>query len=83
MSTNSGSGLWTVPGTWGSLGASVSVKVMLEVIEECFSDLLKGEGRGRLEELIPAYGRDLADASEAAAFMAEHGRACGELGLKG
>ena len=44
-----------------SPGASVSVSAMLEVIESCLPELIQGEARHRLEELIPSYGHSLDD----------------------
>ncbi|MGD8557322.1 MAG: malate dehydrogenase (quinone) [Chromatiales bacterium] len=44
-----------------SPGASVSVSAMLEVIETCLPELVQGEARQRLEELIPSYGHSLDD----------------------
>lgn len=44
-----------------SPGASVSVSAMLDVIENCLPELIQGEARQRLEELIPSYGRSLDD----------------------
>ena len=44
-----------------SPGASVSVSAMLEVIESCLPELVQGEARQRLEELIPSYGHSLDD----------------------
>jgi malate dehydrogenase (quinone) len=34
---------------------------MLEVIETCLPELVQGEARQRLEELIPSYGHSLDD----------------------
>jgi len=42
-----------------SPGASTAVEVMLEIIEKCFSSRL-AEWRGTLQEMVPAYGEDLA-----------------------
>ena len=44
-----------------SPGASVSVSAMLDVIENCLPELIEGESRQRLEELIPSYGHSLDD----------------------
>jgi malate dehydrogenase (quinone) len=44
-----------------SPGASVSVSAMLDVIESCLPELVQGEARQRLEELIPSYGHSLDD----------------------
>jgi malate dehydrogenase (quinone) len=52
----------TLAGLLGaSPGASVSVSAMLEVIESCLPELVEGEGRQRLEALIPSYGHSLDD----------------------
>jgi len=43
-----------------SPGASVSVHVMLEVIKNCFPELLKTpEGHSRMKEMIPTYDEDI------------------------
>lgn len=43
-----------------SPGASVSVHVMLEVIKNCFPELLKTpEGHARMKEMIPTYDEDI------------------------
>lgn len=42
-----------------SPGASTAVSIMLEVIEKCFADRLP-EWEGRLKEMIPSYGINLA-----------------------
>ncbi|MEJ2619373.1 MAG: malate dehydrogenase (quinone) [Candidatus Thiodiazotropha sp.] len=44
-----------------SPGASISVSAMLDVVESCLPELLQGEARQRLEELIPSYGHSLDD----------------------
>ena len=44
-----------------SPGASVSVSAMLDVIETCLPELVQGESKQRLVELIPSYGRSLDD----------------------
>ena len=64
-----------------SPGASVSVQVMLELIETCFPHLLEGEARERLLDLIPTYDRDLGDPEQAGFFEEQHSRALAELGL--
>lgn len=47
-----------------SPGASTSVQVMLEVLEKCFGDKLQNEWKDKLEEMIPSYGKTLADEPE-------------------
>jgi malate dehydrogenase (quinone) len=45
-----------------SPGASVSVNIILEIVEECFSHLLETEnGQQRMGEMIPSYGENLID----------------------
>jgi len=49
-----------------SPGASVSVSIMMDVIEKCLPELLREEpGRTAIQELIPTYGHDLLPASAA------------------
>jgi len=48
-----------------SPGASTSVMVMLEVMEECFSELMQStEWKTKLAEMIPSYGKSLKDDKE-------------------
>ena len=48
-----------------SPGASTSVVVMLEVMEECFPELMKSSTwKEKLEEMIPSYGKSLKDDKE-------------------
>jgi malate dehydrogenase (quinone) len=50
-----------------SPGASTSVTVMLEVMEECFPELMQlNEWKEKLEEMIPSFGKHLADDKELA-----------------
>jgi malate dehydrogenase (quinone) len=45
-----------------SPGASTSVSVMLELMNDCFPNQMKSaEWQGKLKELIPSYGEQLAD----------------------
>lgn len=47
-----------------SPGASVSVKAMVDVLERCFADKVKGGWNTKLKEMIPSYGEDLATNKE-------------------
>ena len=48
-----------------SPGASTSVVVMLEVMEECFPELMQStEWKEKLAEMIPSYGKSLKDDKE-------------------
>ncbi len=48
-----------------SPGASVSVNIILEIVEECFGYLLKTEeGLQRLKNMIPSYKEDLIEAED-------------------
>ena len=48
-----------------SPGASTSVVVMLEVMEECFPELMQSkEWKEKLAEMIPSYGKSLKDDEE-------------------
>ena len=48
-----------------SPGASTSVIVMLEVMEECFPELMQSkEWQAKLVEMIPSYGKSLKDDEE-------------------
>ncbi len=47
-----------------SPGASTSVSVMLEVLENSFGDRMKGEWKPKLAEMIPSYGKSLGDNPE-------------------
>ena len=48
-----------------SPGASTSVVVMLEVMEECFPELMQSaEWKEKLGEMIPSYGKSLKDDKE-------------------
>ena len=48
-----------------SPGASTSVEVMLEVMEECFPELMQSkEWKDKLAEMFPSYGKSLKDDKE-------------------
>ncbi|MEN9464939.1 MAG: hypothetical protein RL217_1120 [Pseudomonadota bacterium] len=47
-----------------SPGASVSVKAMVDVLERCFAEQVKGGWNAKLKEMIPSYGEDLATNKE-------------------
>jgi len=48
-----------------SPGASTSVVVMLEVMEECFPELMQSkEWKEKLGEMFPSYGKSLKDDKE-------------------
>lgn len=64
-----------------SPGASVSVNVMLQVIEKCFPHLVKGKHLDTLVSLIPSYNRDLKSEDEADFFRTIHEAALKELDL--
>lgn len=56
-----------------SPGASVSVHIVLEIIQKCFPDLLESEeGRARMKEMIPAWGVDIKDPANAAFYQKIH-----------
>ena len=42
-----------------SPGASVCVHIVLEVIQKCFPEEMKKKARGRIEEMIPVYGKNI------------------------
>ena len=45
-----------------SPGASVSTNIILEIVQDCFSDLLKtDEGHKRMKAMIPSYDENLID----------------------
>jgi malate dehydrogenase (quinone) len=47
-----------------SPGASVSVNIILEIVQDCFSHLLKTEaGHKRMKAMIPSYDENLTDPS--------------------
>ena len=43
-----------------SPGASTAVSIMIELLEKCFPQKMK-DWRWRLKEMIPSYGRSLAE----------------------
>ncbi|WP_292010233.1 malate dehydrogenase (quinone) [Chryseobacterium sp.] len=47
-----------------SPGASTAVYAMLDVLEKCFPDKMKGEWREKLLQIIPSYGQKLANNPE-------------------
>ncbi len=47
-----------------SPGASTAVYAMIQVLEKCFPEKLQGEWNDKLNEMIPTYGKDLANNSE-------------------
>jgi malate dehydrogenase (quinone) len=64
-----------------SPGASVSVKVMLQVIEKCFPHLVRDKHLDTLLTLIPSYNRNLKPEDEAEFFRTIHEAALRELHL--
>ena len=49
-----------------SPGASVSVNIILEIVQDCFSHLLKTKaGHQRMKSMIPSYDENLTDAKHA------------------
>lgn len=61
-----------------SPGASVSVSIVLDVIRQCFPDLLgSGPGQTRMRAMIPGFELDLRDPEMAEQFM-DAGRRAGE-----
>jgi len=52
-----------------SPGASVSVNIVLEVIRNCFPELLtSAEGKSRMKEMIPSYDEDIKRPDQAERF---------------
>lgn len=47
-----------------SPGASTAVSAMLDVLEKCFPEKMKNEWNAKVLELIPSYGKKLADDPE-------------------
>lgn len=53
-----------------SPGASVSVSIMMQVIETCMPELLESEeGKSKIAQMIPTYGQDLLPDSAAAKYQ--------------
>tara|TARA_Y100000588_G_scaffold351456_1_gene403271 strand:+ start:4023 stop:5576 length:1554 start_codon:yes stop_codon:yes gene_type:complete len=49
-----------------SPGASVSTNIILEIVQDCFSDFLKtDEGHARMKAMIPSYNENLIDVNMA------------------
>ena len=65
-----------------SPGASVCVHIVLDVIKQCFPDLISSpEGRARLKEMIPTHDVDIKLPEHAAFFKTHSDRAEKILGL--
>lgn len=65
-----------------SPGASVCVHIVLEVIQQCFPQLLSNPaGQARLKEMIPIYGMDIKLPANAAFFKTHSDKAEKVLGL--
>ncbi len=65
-----------------SPGASVSAKVMLECVQQCFPELLRSdEGKARLTAMIPHWQIDLKESSAREKFESWHGAAVKDLQL--
>ncbi len=47
-----------------SPGASTAVHAMMQVLEKCFPDKVNGEWNEKIREMIPTYGKKLADHPE-------------------
>lgn len=64
-----------------SPGASTAVSIMLDVLERCFPEQMKGASwQRRLQELIPSFGYSLSENEELTAQM--RARSAEALGLK-
>lgn len=57
-----------------SPGASTAVFAMLNVLEKCFPEKLKGEWKDKLLEMIPSYGQKLSENPELAKRMRAHSK---------
>lgn len=55
-----------------SPGASTAVFAMLHILEECFPDQIKNEWRTKLLEIIPSYGKKLAEDAELTSKMRDY-----------
>jgi malate dehydrogenase (quinone) len=65
-----------------SPGASVSVNIVADVIQQCFPQLLQSsEGKARMKEMIPTYDEDLRSPEKAERFRALHKKATDLLQL--
>lgn len=65
-----------------SPGASTSVNIVLEVVRNCFPQLLASEvGRARLKEMIPTYDVDIKQPANAAFYREHAARAAQRLQL--
>ena len=49
-----------------SLGASTAVFAMLQVLEKCFGEKMENEWKDKILEMVPSYGKKLADHPELA-----------------
>ncbi len=47
-----------------SPGASTSVAIMLEVLEECFRDQISSKWKAGIARMVPSYGKDIAHSPE-------------------
>lgn len=65
-----------------SPGASVSVSIVLEVIQTCFPQLLSSpEGKARMKAMIPTFALDLQSPDQAATYRELHNKAMATLKL--
>lgn len=66
-----------------SPGASVSVHIVLEVIEKCLPHLLEStEGRRKIDEMVPNFNEDIKGSSKAGRYRELSKNAIAKLGLK-
>lgn len=66
-----------------SPGASVSVHIVLEVIEKCLPHLLETEeGRRKIDEMIPSFNEDLKEPAKAERYRELANAAIARLGLQ-
>lgn len=63
-----------------SPGASVAAFAMIEVLEKCFADNMKGIWKDRLKEMVPSYGESLI--TDAELLKGIRARTLSVLGLK-
>ncbi len=67
-----------------SPGASVCVNIVLEVVKNCFPQLLNSpEGRARMKAMVPTYDVDIKQPEHAAFFEEAHAKAYRALQLTG